>query len=262
MTIATFDQWIASAKQLIPYSKTAARTTVANRWFSMHDVAGNPGAATLAVGNTAAGVVPTDATTGYPTVTFSSGVGYLSNVDFGNTVSSRMTVYDRLFHAGAYNFNDAVTLASQPSYASRIPSANYAGTQIWVECVTAFTGSPSVAVTYTNQSAVAARSTGTVATGAALTVGSLIQLPLQAGDSGVQKIESVTATVASAGTFNVVVVRPLWSGRVAFGNSGDVHGPDRTGMPQLFSDSALALMLNADSTSSGAPDLLLCIASA
>jgi hypothetical protein len=29
MTIATFDQWIASAKQLIPYSKTTARTTVA-----------------------------------------------------------------------------------------------------------------------------------------------------------------------------------------------------------------------------------------
>lgn len=262
MTIATFDQWIAAAKQIIPYTKTTARTTVASRWFSIHDLAGNPGAATLAVGNTANGAVPTDATAGYPPINAIAGDAYLSDVDFGSTVACRLTIYDRLFHAGAYNFNDAIALTAQPSFASRVPNASYAGLQIWYEQVTAATGTPSIAVTYTNQGGTAGRTTGTFSVGAVPTVGSLIQLPLATGDTGVQKIESVTATVASVGTFNIVVVRPLWSGRVRAANDGDSHGMDRTGMPLVFLDSALAIMLNADSTSSGTPDLAMNIVSA
>jgi hypothetical protein len=262
MSITTFDEWIASTKQHIPYSRTTARTTVANGWFTLHDVAGNPGAATLAVGNTANGAVPTDATNGFPAILFSSGVGYLSSVDFGNTVAGRLTLYDRLFHAGAYNFNDAITLTSQPGISSRIANSSYAGLQIWYEQVTAATGNQSIAVTYTNQAGTTGRTTGTVGLGTAPTVGRMFQLALQAGDTGVQKIESVTGTVASAGTFNIIIARPLWSARVGFTNGGDVHGPDRTGMPQLFADSALALMVNADSTSSGVPDLIVTVASA
>lgn len=262
MSITTFDGWIAAAKQAIPWTRIGTRTTVANIWFAIHDLAGNPGAATLAVGNTASGVVPTDATAGYPTITFSSGTGYLSNVNFGSSVACRLKVYDRLFQSGAHAFNAADTLSSQPSYASRIPSANYAGTEVWVECVTAFTGTPSIAVTYTDQSGNAGHTTGTVSLGAALTVGRMYQMPLASGDSGVQKIESVTATVASAGTFNIIVLRQLWHGRVVLAGGGDSHGPDRTGMPTIYSDSALCVMVNADSTSSGNPDLQFVIVSA
>ena len=47
---------------------------------------------------------------------------------------------------------------------------------------------------------------------AALTLGKMFQLPLQAGDSGVQKIESVVVTngttAMTAGNFNVLVLRP------------------------------------------------------
>jgi hypothetical protein len=78
----------------------------------------------------------------------------------------------------------------------------------------------------------------------------------------VQKIESVTGTVASAGTFNIVVARPLWRGRVHAINFGDSHGPDRTLMPIVYGDSALCVMLNADSTSSGRPELMFGIVSA
>lgn len=261
MTISTFDQWIAGAKQMIPYSRTGTRTTVTNGWFAMHDVAGNPGAATLAVGNTANGAVPTDATSGYPPINFSSGTGYLSHVNFGGTVGGRLVLYDRLFHAGAFNFNDSLSLSSQPSYSSRVPSANYAGLQIWYEQVTAATGNQAVTVTYTNQAGTTGRTTGSVSWGVPPTVGRMFPLPLQAGDSGVQKIESVVGTTASAGTFNIVVIRQLWTGRVHSVNEGDNHGPDRTGMPQVFSDSALALMINSDTTGSGNPDLQLMIVS-
>ena len=264
MAITTLDGYIASAKQLVPWVKTAARTTVAAGWFSLFELAGNPGAGTLAGSSTTAGVVPDDTVAGFPSLsTFGGGAtGYISGIDFGCSTAARLALFDCLFKAGAYAFNAAVTLSAQPSYSGRIPGANYAGTQIWIEAVTAFTGNMSIAVTYTNQSGTTGRTTGTVATGIAPTLGRMIQLPLQAGDTGVQKIESVTATVATVGTFNVLVLRPLWMGRVKIANDGDVHGLDKTGLPQIFDTSALFLAIAADATSSGVPELQIELANA
>ena len=256
MTISTIDGYVASAKFDALINKTASRASLAAAWFSVFDLAGNPGPGVLAGTSTAAGVVPDDATAGCPVLpAFGGGAtGYLSMADFGSSVACRMKLFDMLFKAGAYAFNANTTLASQPSYSARIPGANYAGTQIWIEAVTAFTGNPTITVTYTNQAGTAAKSTGAVAFGLAPTIGRLIQLPLAAGDTGVQKIETVLSTVATVGTFNVLVLRPLWSGRCRIANDGDVHGLDRTGMPQLFDTSALYLAINADSTATGLPE--------
>lgn len=264
MTIASVNDWIASAKACISFAKTTARTSVAAAWFSVFDLAGNPGAGTLAGTSTAAGVVPTDATAGCPTINAFGGAatGYLAQVDFGSSVACRMKLFDMLFKAGAYAFNAVQVLATQPSYASRVAGGtDFGDTQIWIEAVTAFTGNLSVAVTYTNQAGTIARSTGTFATGTPLTVGRMMQLPLQAGDTGVQKIESVTATVATVGTFNVLVLRPLWSGRARVANDGDVHDLFKVGMPQVYTDSALVLAVAADATATGIPELELVIAS-
>ena len=260
MAITTFDQFIASGKQYVSLFKSASRTSIAASWFSVFDLAGNPGAGTLAGTSTAAGVVPDDTTAGCPTVAFSTGTGYLAQVDFGSTVACRIKILDMLFKAGAYAFNAATTLAAQPSYSARCPGGtDFTNTQIWIECVTAFTGSLSVAVTYTNQAGTAAKTTGTIVAGA-LTLGRMLQLPLAAGDTGVQKIESVTATVATVGTFNVLVLRPLWSGRCRLANDGDVHDLAKTGMPIVYPTSALIMAVNADSTSTGIPELELVIA--
>lgn len=273
MAIASLDDWIGSVKQVIQYSKTTVRTTVANVWFSLFDVAGNPGAGTLAGTSTAAGVVPTDATAGCPIIGFSTGLGYLSGVSFANTVTGRLMAADMLFKAGAYAYNSGTTtLSSQPAYSSRIPNAgaaaaDWAGTQIWIEVSTAFTSATtwSVQVTYTNQAGTTGRPTITTGSLAAanLTIGKMLQLALQAGDTGVQKIESVIVTTgaAAAGAFNVLVLRQLWDGRVNIVNGGDLHGFGFTGMPQLWTDSALIVAINADSTSSGLPELALTIAS-
>lgn len=261
--ISSLDGYIAATKQRIPWIKTASMTTVAAIPFSPFAQAGNPGAGTLAIGETSAGVVPTDATAGYPSINAFGGgcVGYLSKVEFACTVACRLLLFDRLYAAGAFAFNAAASLTAQPSFASRVPGGNdFRGLEIWMEAVTAFTGNPSIAVTYTDQSGNPGHTTGTIATGAALTVGRCVQLPLAAGDSGVQKIESVTATVASAGTFNVMVLRPLWTGRVGVANAGDVHDLLRTGMPQVFDNSALYCLVQADSTASGIPELVLEIA--
>ena len=262
MAITTLDGYIGSAKQRVSWTKTAARTTVATGWFSLFDVAGTPGSGTLAGSSTAAGVVPTDVTSGYPVINAFGGAatGYLSKVEYSSNVACRIAIFDRLFVAGAYAFNANTALASQPSFAGRAPATDYKGLELWVEQVTAATGNQAVNVTYTNDAGVASRTTGAVGIGAAPTLGRCWQLPLQAGDQGVQLVTNVAGTVASAGTFNVMVLRPLWSGRVQLANGGDVHDMLRTGLPQVYADSALYVIVAADSTSSGIPDMALEVA--
>ena len=261
MAITSFDGFIASAKQYLSVAKTAARSSVAASWFSVFDLAGNPGAGVLAGTSTAAGVVPTDATAGCPTIdAFGGGAtGYLAQVDFGSSVACRLKLFDLVFKAGAYAFNAAQALSGQPSYLARMPGASYGGTQIWVEAVTAFTGNPTFTITYTNQAGTPGR-TAILAAGAALTLGRMTQVPLQVGDTGVQTITNVTCTGATAGTFNVLVTRPLWSGRCRTANDGDVHDLTKTGMPVVFADSALCLAVAADGTSTGIPELEMVIA--
>lgn len=254
MAITTLDQYLAAPSQRVGIIKTASVTSVALMNTQVLQAAGNPGAGVLAGANTANGVVPTDAVAGFPGINAFAGgaTGYISNITFGSTVPCRITLFDCLFKAGAYSFNAAVTLASQPSYSSRvIGGTDYTNTEIWIEAVTAHTGNQSIAVTYTNQSGTTGKTTGTIATGVAPIVGRMLQLPLAAGDTGVQKIESVTSTVSTVGTFNVLVLRRLWSGRVMAANFGDVHDFLKTGMPIIFDNSAIMPIVQPDSTATG-----------
>jgi hypothetical protein len=262
MSISTWDGFLASNKQRITWMKTGTRTLVAAMPYTVFDIAGSPGAGTLAIGNTTNGVVPTDAIAGYPVIgTFSGNNGYLSKIDFGNSVPCCFDLYDRVFAAGAYTYTGQTnTLSSQPSFSSRIPT-NYCGLQAWLEVTTAFvTGTAwTVRITYTDQDG----NTGAVGTdlatmaAAALPIGRMYQLPLAAGDSGIQKIESVIVTnggtAMTAGAFNVMILRPLWFGRVATANGGDVHDVFKTGFPRIYEDSALYVVLYADSTAVGLP---------
>lgn len=259
MAITGLDSWLAAAKQRVALRKTATRTTVALRWFSMFDIAGNPGAGTLAVGNTANGIVPTDALAGYPVINAFGGgaVGYIGRIEFTNSVVGRIAVYERVFSAGAYAFNANTTLASQPSYLTRIPGGTAAAcagvTELWVEQVTVATGNQAVAVTYTNDAGVAGRTTGAVGIAAAPTVGSMWPLPLQAGDKGVSVVTNITGSVATVGTFNVHVMRQLGEASIRIANDTIVMDFLGAGMPQIFEASAVVAIVCPDSTSSGIP---------
>lgn len=252
MAIATLDDLIAAKKQTISFYKSASRTTVASVAFSTHDLAGQPGAGTLAGTNTANGVVPTDADAGFPKILdFDAGAkGYVLSADIFSGSSSYFGLYDVVFKAGAYAFNANVTLSSQPSFSNRVPNGtDFTGCELWIECVTAFTGNQSIAVTYTNQDGTTGRTTGTIATGVAPIVGRMLRLPLQAGDTGVQKVESVVSTVSTAGTFNVLVMRRLAALRVG-SNGWLATGVNELGLPEIFQHSALTWIQRNDSTTS------------
>lgn len=251
--ILTYDQYNTAAKQQIEYTKTATRTTVAAGFFTLFDLAGQPGAGTLAVGNTANGVVPTGATAGYPAInTFGGGnVGELGALSWRSSVAGTIYVFDCLFAAGAYAYNANTSLTSQPSYSARVPGSDYSQCQIWAEMVTVATGNQAVACTYTNQADVTTQSTGAQGIGAAPTVGRCWQLGLAAGDSSVKAINSVTGSVATAGTFNIRVLRPLWRARANVVN-GAVNESWRQHLRrQMYDTSALYVLFAPDSTSSG-----------
>jgi len=261
MAITTFDGFIGAAKQYVSMAKTVTRTGVGARWFSVFDVAGNPGAGVLAGASTTTGVVPTDATAGCPRLNaFGGGTGYLAQVDYGSSVAGRLKLFDLLWKGGAYAFNASTTGNTPTSFSSRVPGGtDFKNNQIWLEQVTAGTGIQNVAVTYINQDGVAAHTTGTIATAVNI-VGSLWQLPLQAGDTGVQGITGVVGSVATAGTFNILVMRPIWSSKCRTANDGGVHDLALTGMPIVYEDSALFLAVAPDSTATGIPELELVIA--
>lgn len=263
MAITTRDGLIAAASgaQAVILRKVASRAQVANIWYSVFDATGTPGAGALGGTSLAAGVVPTDATAGCPVINaFGVGAtGYITALDFGNTVGCRIALYDMLWKGGAYAFNAAQALTGQPSYASRVPAADYKGCELWLETVTPFTGLQTCQIAYLDEGG-AAGNTGAIATGVAPLAGRLYQMPLGAGDSGVQRVDSITSTVATVGTFNVLVMRRLGSFRVKMANDGDTHGPDKLGMPIVFADSALYVMVASDTTTTGSPDLFIDIA--
>lgn len=259
MAITTLDGIIAAPKQTVLMRRITSRTTVAASWFTQFDTAGSPGAGVLGGTSTTAGVVPTDATAGCPDIDAFAGSnkGYISAVEFSNYVACRIRLYDMLFKAGSYAFNANTALTGQPSYASRVPNSDYKGLEIWVQQVTAATGNQAVNVTYTNQDGTGSRTTGAIGINAAPTLGRMWQLPLQSGDTGVMQIDNVAGTVASAGTFCVLVLRPLWSGRVRSANDGDTHDFLKTGLPEVFADSALFATVSPDSTAAGGYDLMV-----
>ncbi len=261
MAITTLDSLPGLVTQFnVPLIYTATGTTVAATTFSMFGLAGQPGGGTLAGANTANGVVPTDATAGHPRITaFAGSEGIIARATVFNTLISNIYVYDMLFKAGAYTAPNNTTLTSIPSFSGRIPNSDFTSTQIWIEQVTTFTGTPSFNVTYTNQDGTTSRSTGTVSTGVATgTVRRMYQLPLQSGDTGVQQITNVTSTVATAGTFNALVLRPLFQARVPVAASVNVMDIFATGGVRVFDTSALYIIVQVDTgTSSGLPQLTM-----
>ena len=279
MSISTNDQYIAAVKQRVGWMRNGTvRTTVGGIWFSLFELTGQPGGGTLAgaATGTATPIMPTDATPGCPLIDFSSGVGYLSRVEFSNSVACRLAVFDMLSKSGAYAYNSGTSTITNPlDISSRCPDYSGGGdtaygnnNEIWIEIVTAMTSATAwqVQVTYYNQAGNLSTSiVSTARAAAALTIGTLFQIALASGDSGVQSIKSVIVTTgsAAAGSFNVLILRPLYTTmRCRTAVDGDTHGYLQTGLPIVYTTSALYVAINADSTSSGTPAVTMEIASA
>lgn len=259
MAITTMDGLsaaMASGQRLLLYK--ASITAVAPFYYTLWTAGGNP-AAGGAVGNIAAGVIPTDATAGSPVINAFTGgnTGYLLAFDASSSVAGVLSVYDRIYHAGPFigTTLHTDTLTGQPAF-TRVPNSDYSQLEMWIE-VTAVFAAAATTVSVSYQDGANATQTATHTADIASLTGAPVNrmYPLRmANSTGVQKINSVTIGGATntTGQVNVVVQRNLVDHTVVSANIGrPKKGPFETGMPIVYDNSCIAMMWNATTTSTG-----------
>ena len=264
MSITSIDDYLGAARQIIDYTKTVSKATSGGNASTYFEIAGSPGAGTLAASSTT-GVVPVDTDVGYPKITnFAGGAtGYLSRFSAFGSVAGRIILFDRLWVGGTYAFASGTTVVAlngDPTPLNRVPDNDWSLVEAYFELVTATTGTQTLSLVYTDQAGVS-RTSPTVSAAASTAVGRLYRVPLFAGGTGIQKVESVVVTGGTVGTWNVVLLRRLADIRIAGGNYGDTYDMFRVGMPRVYDASALICASMPDSTTGGTIDAKIEIAS-
>jgi hypothetical protein len=265
----TLDKVLGAYKQIIPMIKTNAVTTVAGQPATLFDRSGFPVAGSLNPSETLAGIVPVDTDAGYPGINDATGSNkiYLSRVSISANVAMSIDLYDVLFRAGQTTIptsgTTTVALTSRPSFTSRVPfladgvTRDWSLVEMFLQASVAFSNHAHTAsVDYLDQSGNAAN-TGSIST-QNIAVNRLLRCPLAAGDSGVQEITgyNVNGIASATGAVSVMAARRIGMFRTQGGLSS-LYGPDYTGLPEIYGSSAILMVVRADSTSSGFPDVVL-----
>lgn len=257
MAIQSIDQYLAAKKQRVLLAAYPGRTTGAgaNTFFGIRDISVQPGAlASLASPNADPGALVSGGSRNFPALnTFQAGAkGYLSRFNVNSYDAVCVMVVDRLYDVGplsltgtaaTFSLNGGV-VSGIPNVLSRIPNGDASGCFIALEGLTLASGNAAWNATYTNESGVAGRSTGNVQT--TLQIGRMFLLPLANGDSGVQRLESVTCTANITAQFNAGIFRPIFVDFVP--GIAAVRDLFETGLPELHQSSALELWVAETST--------------
>jgi hypothetical protein len=163
-------------------------------------------------GSTSA-IVPTRSTTGaiqFPLASSGSFVRHLARASVFGTTTHTGSILDRLLSSDGLS---GTSTSSQTVGGASVPSRGVGEVhELFLEWYTATGSTPVNAfITYTNQDGVSGRVTPSTPIPASTIAGRMIEFPLQAGDWGVQSVQSVQldASTGSAGNFGVTVARRL-----------------------------------------------------
>lgn len=225
MAITTLDGMVAGLRPPQAFAKSVTATLVAGRPASLWSLAGAPGAGSF--DSTLNGVVLSSSSSlvagQIPHYDPATGNSYLAYLDAMATQAGRLLVLDRLWHNGGFTITStsAQTITS-PTWPSRCPTSGTddtptttgLGVLLAVE-VSAATGAgtPTITVSYTNQAGTSGRTgTNILATVATSAIGATYFIGLQAGDTGVRSVQSLTLSATwTSGTINLVAYRQLAS---------------------------------------------------
>lgn len=260
MAINSLDSLVAALgpSKRVRWTKTVPRAAGSGgsptRWYHHFDLPGYPGAGPTSPSNTTTGIVPVAGDAGYPRIASFGGLpGYVARAQARSNVACRVLVCDRLFHAGSFAHNDDVTLSGQPSFDARVPDADFSQVEMWVETTATSTGIPHVELGYRNQDDVDTL-TGIQSNATIITAypGVCWRIQLAPGDKGVKRLNSVRFANATAGTFNVMLVRTLVHLRVSALADSDLLDAVDTALPRVYDSSALFVMTNWDTANTTA----------
>lgn len=264
MTIATLDGVLAGMEPLIPFAKAVTPTLVIGRPHSLWYLGGSPGAG-LAPAVTAGGVALNNAA-------FGSVAGAISHLDpvSGNTYLARLSaaaqqggtllLCDRLMQVGGNSAAAAipVTLTTASTInTGALPardingSINGVGVQWGLEVITATgAGAATPAIGYTNSADVTARTASLIdAYVASSAIGAFYRFGMQAGDSGIKSVQSLTLNVSmSSGSIALVAYRVLASLELAAPFIPNAIDALTSGFPRLFNGTCPFLLFIPSAT--------------
>lgn len=248
MAITTVDGIIGGSKQKLIWNKAGmSNVAAAGMYVSGWNMTGQPGAGTLSVGNTTAGVTFLDSTpTGCPLFSNPvSGNSYISKVWLSASQIGTWILFDRIWGAGALTpTNGAYTsLASGTLSASRIGSGS--DVELWAENVTTL-GAATYAQTivYVDADDASQNATLTLTQTAAPAM-----LPFLMPGRGLKSVSSGSGNTNGTGTFNVLALRRLAEVNIDVINRGVSLDFAAVGFPRVYDDSALFWVWLATGTS-------------
>lgn len=243
MAITTLDDIVAGVKPPQFFAKSAGNATAAGRTYSFWPIAGIPGAGSY--DTTPEGVVLSSSSglvTGqipYYNASVGKQMHLVRAVGLGNNTGI-MLICDRLWHNGGLDASiNTVQTINSVTWPARDNngSANGEGVLVGVE-VSATMGStvPTLTLTYTNSDGVSGRTgVNQLSTSSGVTAGHFYTFTLQAGDKGVQSIQSLQLTPSwTSGTINLVAYRILAVLEQPTTNLGTAVDAMSGGMPKLY----------------------------
>lgn len=257
MTITTLDG-IFAGTALPPevFAKSGAfgaSGITSGRLSSSWYLAGYPAAASAPTPGLS-GAALTSPTTGQLEIPPSSNQTYLQNMRFKNSAGAGSIVLlcDRLWHNSGFTITStSAQTVNSVAFPARDAngSTNGEGVFLGVEISTATgAGTPTITVSYTNQAGTASRTgTNIPSTIASLTAGAFVPIGLQAGDTGVRSVQTLTLSATwTSGTMHLVAYRVLSTMIIRPGFSADSDIVD-SGLVPIF-DNSVPFFLVGQST--------------
>lgn len=254
MAITTLDGVIAGLQMPRALAKTGGTMASAGgmRAYTPWYANGNPGAATAnsvgvdgaAVSGAVSGAIPRSNPV--------SGNAYIANMSFQATQPGQLWIIDRLWHNSGLS---ATLTSAQAISPAALPardlnaSTNGAGVFAGIEwSATGGAGTPTVTLSYTNQSGTA----GQTATLSAVTTppaGTMEIFTLAAGDTGIRSVQSYTSNATrTSGTFHLVLFRVVATVSLSGTNVGNDKDAITLGLPRVYDDSVLQMLWFNSST--------------
>lgn len=262
MAITTLDGVIAGMRPPMKIAKAVTATLVAGRPASLWSLAGSPGAGGFDTTLNGVTLSSTSALVNgqIPHYDPVSGNAYLARLQANATQAGTLLLLDRIWHNGGFTITStAAQNITSPTWPSRCPtsgtddtpSTNGHAVLLAVE-VSAATGAgtPTITISYTNQAGTASRSaTNIIATVASSAIGATYFIGLQAGDTGVRSVQSLTLSATwTSGTINLVAFRELAALELPGAFIPNAIDAITGGLPRLYNGTVPWLVLVPNTT--------------
>lgn len=254
MALNNVDAILNGLQPPVRFSKNATPNLVAGRPHSLFYLGGYPGAA-VAPTPGIAGVALTSYAGQLPFSNPASGVTRLARFQGGATQAGLLQICDRLYHNSGVDvtLTTEQTFTASPQIPARDGNGTNAGFQVEaaVEVYTATgAGTPTLTLKYTNSAGTAGQiGTNIISTVASSAIGAFYPIGLAAGDTGIQKAQSLTLSATwTSGTIGLVLYRVLCSLELTTANIPNAVDELTSGFPQMFDNTVPFLVFIPQTT--------------